>query len=425
MRDLFEPFEQEIQTTGRVLKLPEDYQYENGKPLDGVEPKVPFGEDANIERGEDPRLALADWMTSPDNPRFATVVANRLWKKLFGVGLFEPVDDLRDDSEVSNPELMKALSELMVRCDFDLKQYMRVLLNTRTYQSQSSVEEWNPEMVYLYQGPLLRRMTAEQVWDSVLTLSINDVDSRVGDDNATANLRKRVEAAQKQVENVEKLKTKQLTDLVKITGESRKDYIAKERAYTKELDQAASAKEKKRIKREFATYRRSREERMGAMIDDMAGSNGENVEMSSSSDDAVGSKTKNRKNGRYMNTLVRASSVVSPAPAGHFLDRFGQSDRELTDSSIAEASIPQVLELMNGQAPKLVLNTRSPLVRRLKSVQDSKDRENVLFRSFYGRLPSEEDRELIRQNVELYGAEEGMKMVIVALLNTQEFIFIQ
>ena len=50
-------------------------------------------------------------MTAPGNPRFTKVIANRLWKKTMGVGLFEPVDDLKDDTTASNPELMEYLTE--------------------------------------------------------------------------------------------------------------------------------------------------------------------------------------------------------------------------------------------------------------------------------------------------------------------------
>ena len=57
--------------------------------------------------------AYAEWMTSPENPRFTTVIANRLWKKVFGLGLIEPVDELMDNTVAMNPELMKHLEKLM------------------------------------------------------------------------------------------------------------------------------------------------------------------------------------------------------------------------------------------------------------------------------------------------------------------------
>ena len=77
--------------------------------LDNVEPlqrtiwlaRLAHDEGDEVEIGSDSGRveAYADWMTSPDNPRFTTVIANRLWKKAMGRGMFEPVDELMDSTE--------------------------------------------------------------------------------------------------------------------------------------------------------------------------------------------------------------------------------------------------------------------------------------------------------------------------------------
>ena len=153
------------------LQLPHDYQYDDGKPKQTVAPKTLFDPPAKIEKGEPPRAAFARWMTSPENPRFAKAIANRLWKKSFGVGQIEPVDDLKDNSQAENPELMDFLTAEMIRLKFDMKEYLRIIYNTKVYQREASHAEITPGDEYHFPGPILRRMTAEQIWDSFITMA--------------------------------------------------------------------------------------------------------------------------------------------------------------------------------------------------------------------------------------------------------------
>ena len=159
---------------GRKLKLPHDYAYSDGKPNQVVEPKVLFGEQPDLE-GKNTREAFSQWLTASDNPRFARAIANRMWKKAMGIGLIEPIDDL-EAQDPENPELLDFLTYAMVRYNFNLKHFMRAIYYTRTYQRQSTGVDLDPEKRYHYPGPLLRRMTAEQIWDSFLTLAVNDPD---------------------------------------------------------------------------------------------------------------------------------------------------------------------------------------------------------------------------------------------------------
>ncbi len=158
----------------RKITLPKDYAYDNGKAGEAVEPRALFGKSAEIRTGETPRQAFARWLTSKDNPRFALTIANRLWKQAFGIGQIEPVDDMMDSTVAENPELMTFLESEMKRLDFDMKEFLRIIYNTETYQRQASVEEVTPGDTYHFSGPVLRRMTAEQVWDSFLTLAVPD-----------------------------------------------------------------------------------------------------------------------------------------------------------------------------------------------------------------------------------------------------------
>ena len=163
---------------GKKIHLPKDYAYADGKPGESVEPKSLFGPDVKLQPGETPRQAFARWLTSKDNPRFAKAIANRLWKQVFGVGQIEPVDDMMDSTTPENPELMAFLEEEMKRLDFDMKEYLRILYNTATYQRQAFDHEVALGAPYHFPGPVLRRMTAEQAWDSFLTLAVADWDYR-------------------------------------------------------------------------------------------------------------------------------------------------------------------------------------------------------------------------------------------------------
>lgn len=163
---------------GKKVHLPKDYAYSDGKPGDVVEPKSLFGPEVKLQPGETPRQAFARWLTAKDNPRFAKTIANRLWKQAFGMGQIEPVDDMMDSTVAENPELMAYLEDEMKRLDFDMKEYLRILFNTATYQRQAFDHEVALGTPYHFPGPVLRRMTAEQAWDSFLTLAAADWDYR-------------------------------------------------------------------------------------------------------------------------------------------------------------------------------------------------------------------------------------------------------
>ncbi len=154
-----------------LLRFPKDYAYKNAKPGEVATPAVIFGNMPDM-KGKTRRQAFADWLTSKDNPRFAKTIANRVWKQTFGVGVIEPVDDMRDDTVASNPELMKFLEEEMIRLDFNLREFQRILAYTEAFRRQVTYDDLSPDEPYHFPGPVLRRMTAEQIWDSLITLTM-------------------------------------------------------------------------------------------------------------------------------------------------------------------------------------------------------------------------------------------------------------
>lgn len=170
--NLFEVWDQ-----NRPLKLPHDYQYENGKPHQVVSMRPLFGEAGKPSAGQTPRDVLADWMTSSENPRFAKNIANRMWKKAFGVALIEPFDDLNDDRVASSPEILELLTAELIRNNFDIRELQRVIYNTKAWQREATHYDVDLMEPYYFPGPILQRMTAEQIWDSLLTLAVYHAES--------------------------------------------------------------------------------------------------------------------------------------------------------------------------------------------------------------------------------------------------------
>lgn len=156
--------------TAAQLKYPHDYVYDDAKPGALVKPSVLFGSLPEAKDGETRQEQLSRWIVSKDNDRFAKTLVNRLWKRAFGIGIFEPEDDLMDDTPISNPELLNYLTAKIKELNFDMKEFMRIIYHTRTYQRQVTYDDVDLTQPYFFPGPVLRRMSAEQVWDSVMVM---------------------------------------------------------------------------------------------------------------------------------------------------------------------------------------------------------------------------------------------------------------
>ena len=152
------------------LKLPHDYQYDDGKPEDVVQPSVLWGKVPEEFASSDRRTQFAGWLTSQDNRQFARAIANRLWKKMMGVGLVEPVDEFQEGNIPVLPELLEHLTDEILRLDYDIREFIRIIAATEAWQTQAVVYDATSADPYLFTAPRLKRMTAEQLWDSMLTL---------------------------------------------------------------------------------------------------------------------------------------------------------------------------------------------------------------------------------------------------------------
>ena len=122
-------------------------------------PKLPIA-------GQDDRLgALADWLTSPSNELFTNSQTNFIWYHLMGRGLVDPIDDFRLTNPASNPPLLHALSTHFVKSGFDLRQMVRTIMNSRTYQLSSQPNTTNADDDTSYSHALVRRLPAEVLLD--------------------------------------------------------------------------------------------------------------------------------------------------------------------------------------------------------------------------------------------------------------------
>jgi hypothetical protein len=132
-----------------------------------VRPAALGDEVGEIAPEQDPRLRLADWMSSPDNPFFAKAVVNRYWKHFFNRGLIEPEDDIRDTNPPTNPELLAALEAHFVESKFDLKELVRLITQSSAYQLSAIPNQHNAADQQNYSRYYPRRMQAEVLLDSI------------------------------------------------------------------------------------------------------------------------------------------------------------------------------------------------------------------------------------------------------------------
>ena len=434
IRDLFEPITFGAMETKRQLQLPGNYKYEDGKPRGKVMPGPLFRQEVEFGEKETPRQAYVRWMTDPKNDLFVKVIANRIWKKVMGYGLFEPIDDLKKDTEVSNPDLMAFLMKLMRDVDFDLKQFERILYNTPTYHRQVSTADHVKGEPYYFAGPMLRRMSAEQLWDSLLSMTIQDSDERILRDVQA----KRVDNRKAQADYMLSLTPEQIVDLAGQIADIEEEYASMRDQNREAMQRASSSGDNaaiERLERERRNIegqaRRAVREAQRAIQKDM----GQEMMMSMEMEDrmAMEKKTEVEMDPRwkgFSKGLVRSSELPSPAPNGHFLRMFGQSDRDTIQNASVQPTVPQALALLNGPMFNELMKPNSVLMQSLADKETPEEKLDVIFLTVLSRKPTIPEKNLLLQEINRYdedgsGLSKGYKNVIVALMNTRQYAFIR
>ncbi len=357
------------------VKLPHDYKYDDGEPNASVQPGAYFGDVVDLEKYESPRDAFADWMVSPSNPRFTVNLVNRLWKRAFGLAQIEPVDNIPGhlDGQAQNYELLTFMEQMMKDLNYSVKDFMRVIYNSQAYQREAEVYSPSLDQVdkgtYHFPGPVLRRMTAEQLWDSLVTLTTPDPDA-----------------------------------IVRRGWEHYKELMHTDPSTLQTADDIMKFKE------EF--------NKIGRSLAD------------AESEEMMDSRNAARIGGVQM---VRASEMSLPQPPGHFLRMFGQSDKQLIENQFTGGSSPQVMALLNGNITNEVLTSKEAyLIKDIANGKGGKgDKVEKLFLSILTRYPTSSEKSAASSGMrpeergDPDSEAKALGNVVWALVNTREFMFIQ
>lgn len=357
----------------KALKLPHDYRYDDAEPESLVEPRTLFGESVDISQFESPRAAFADWLTSKENPMFALTTANRLWKRAFGLGLHEPTENIHDVEDSQNPELLTYLETLLKDLDFDTREFLRAIYYTDAWQRRATLD--GPTLVeidgnnYHFPGPLLKRMSAEQLWDSFLALTVPEP------------MRFQRNVAEPFTELIQ-------FDLTQLSG-------------------AESIE---------------RSTKIDELMRKTLGNGAPSLDMWTNEGMEVDEETGQMKRfaGAY---LARASEQRQPASASHFLRSWGQSDRNLINNASDDGSIPQILTMINGPFTQMLIKPDSLIFQTTGSQRGRGDKMENIFLSILNRYPEGKEKAICSRA--LREGEEGYGDLIWALVNTREFLFIQ
>lgn len=141
-------------------------------PVNGKRLKPKFlGGDAPEVEGQDPRVALAKWLTAPDNAAFNQTMANVIWAHFFGKGIVDPVDDVRISNPPTNKELLAALGAKLAEYGFDKKKLIRDICNSRTYQLSAASNATNELDESYFSHSYVRRLQAEVLLDTITRIT--------------------------------------------------------------------------------------------------------------------------------------------------------------------------------------------------------------------------------------------------------------
>jgi hypothetical protein len=436
-----------------------------------------------VKDGEAPILAYSQWMTAKENPRFTLVVANRLWKKVFGMGVIDPVDELTDSTVPSNPQLMEFLEQTMKGVDYDMKAYLRILFNTKTYQRAAFTQDVELGAAYHFPGPLLRRMNSEQIWDSLVTLMKDNPDEasqetyletvrgltriewmdrtvaaltpaelidgakKVADyqKELTADVQAKTAALKGNTDDeaaIREAKSAAKTQRAKIYAKA--DEIVFELGFQKlaqegEKDKAALAK---KTDAQFANQVAGAVKHFGK-IPSMEEAINYVLKEQREAVDAVSKARREREMTEWGvkkgpprqaynafadyrdRNMMRAADLRNPAPNGHFLRLYGQSDREIVDNANRDASVMQALTMMNGSLFRNLTSPHSTISRHMVKGANPDEVIDTVYLSTLSRRATEEEKAMLRPILEEGKGAEGRGDLLWTVLNTRQFLFIE
>lgn len=145
--------------------------YKSPKTEKFIAPYLPGKGVIPFARTKNPREIFTDWLVAPENPYFARHIANRYWAALFGRGITNPVDDVRPSNPPSNPELLDYLAKYVTDNKYDLRDLLRHIVASRTYQRSSETNPTNKNDTQNYSHYKVRRLDAEILADAIGTIT--------------------------------------------------------------------------------------------------------------------------------------------------------------------------------------------------------------------------------------------------------------
>jgi hypothetical protein len=364
------------------IELPSDYQYRDADPGELLGARTPFGKTVRMSdrRAEgDGREQFADWIVTRTGEQFPAVIANRMWQRIMGKGIYEPVDDFIDSKKTVHPELMTHLAKLMHELDYDLRAFQHVLMLTKTFQFATNPKPSTLEGGDDFHGRKIARLTAEQIWDSLITLSSGDPDKKPV---RTADNRIFVGGNPVLVGQM---------DMIQLS----EDVLA-----------LNSEEEVRKYFKDFL-----------AMVKSGGGKKG------NEKDSMTMGMAPIQKYGR--DSPVRASELPSPAPREHFLYLFGASDREVVEGASKEPNVGQVLSMMNGYVQRqLVGNSAAHVYKSLEGAGSEGEKIRRIYLAILNRPPTDEEMGWMKEEVGARG-DQGFRNIVASLVMSSEFLFLQ
>lgn len=411
LKNLLRPYsQQEITQTDRKLKLPHDYQYSDGEPGQTVKPATLLGTMPDLSRHKTPRQAFAAWVVLPGNERFSQTIVNRLWAHVFGGGLREPLDNWDSNDDVPHAKVLDSLVSVLHETDYDLRETLRVMYHTALFQRSATNEEIAMGTVSDFRGPTLRRMTGEEIFDSLLTMQHGDIDA-----NTNTELREHWASYAREARGLRDASPQVVLAVDTALDELSQQKGQKKKAF-KELKERISAARKAGDLKRVAELERLKKE-------------GDKKRDRGASDKSIESTY-----SRTARTLIssgyvpessiqlRSSELPSPQPLGSIVRRFGGSDRATVNAGHTKPSIPQLLTMLNGEDTDKITRPRGVIVSGIKQLSNNKQRLDRLFLQFFACLPSAEERTKLEP---LVATSNGIATVARAMLSSKRFLFVQ
>jgi len=405
---LFRPSSAEVKfDASKKLTYPDNYVYDNAKPKAPVDERIVFDYGDSNVKGTDRREAFAKWLTSKSNPMFARIMTNRLWKRIMGVAIMEPIDDWKDNIIVQNPHLFTALGDVFASLNYDFKAFLSVIFNSEAYQLAYDTKNHFENEDYKVQGAVLKRMSSTQIADSLLTLQYGNLDPHSKLDPQYFEFEDKLNEL---VQNYKK-------DVMPIVNA----HVKKHGRDTEEIDP--------RIIDIMFTYSdKLRELEQYYNI-------GQNGFLKSNAAAKVALATKSKSETSMMMMEEKEGSMKQDNgkavmranyKSGDFMNVFGALDRSAPETNVdTGATMKQILKMINSEECRNVAKKDSYLMTEMWKHEKTTERIAYLYYSIYGRAPTQKDVSIATNFFEKDDKPERWSKYTLALINSPEFYFIK